>query len=72
MIRVLVVDDSNSVRALLMHILGTAPGLALPGRVDTPGGLALRGVVRDAGAQCREGVDVAMRWNGPARWCRRR
>ena len=31
MIRVLVVDDSNSVRALLMHILGTAPGLAVVG-----------------------------------------
>jgi two-component system chemotaxis response regulator CheB len=31
MIRVLVVDDSNSVRTLLMHILGTAPGLAVVG-----------------------------------------
>jgi two-component system chemotaxis response regulator CheB len=31
MIRVLVVDDSNSVRALLMHILGTAPGLEVVG-----------------------------------------
>jgi two-component system chemotaxis response regulator CheB len=31
MIRVLVVDDSNSVRALLMHILGSAPGLAVVG-----------------------------------------
>lgn len=38
--------------------VGTAPGLALPGRGDTPGGLALRGVLRDTGEQCREGIDV--------------
>jgi two-component system chemotaxis response regulator CheB len=31
MIRVLVVDDSNSVRQLLVHILGTAPGLEVVG-----------------------------------------
>jgi len=31
MIRVLVVDDSNSVRTLLMHILGSAPGLVVVG-----------------------------------------
>lgn len=31
MIRVLVVDDSNAVRELLVHILGTAPGLAVVG-----------------------------------------
>jgi hypothetical protein len=38
--------------------VGTAPGLALPGRGDTPGSLALRGVLLDAGEQCHEGVDV--------------
>jgi two-component system chemotaxis response regulator CheB len=31
MIRVLVVDDSSSVRELLVHILGSAPGLAVVG-----------------------------------------
>src|SRR5262249_43940877 len=38
--------------------VGTAPGLALPGRGDTPGGLALRSVLLDPGEQCLEGVDV--------------
>src|SRR5215471_7800876 len=38
--------------------VGTAPGLTLPGRGDTPGGLALRGVLLDTGEQCHEIIDV--------------
>src|SRR5262245_61878348 len=38
--------------------LGTASGLALPGRGDTPVGFALGCVLLDTGAQCHEIIDV--------------
>ena len=38
--------------------VGTASGLALPGRGDTPVGFALGCVLLDTGAQCHEIIDV--------------